>query len=90
MSTLNTIGPTLRKAREDAKLTQIEVATALGISLWTYNRLENGRRTFESSWVPLLPDSVRKPVVQLLTIRAQQNLNFLRSLSRSDPRLEVA
>jgi DNA-binding XRE family transcriptional regulator len=91
MSTaLNTIGPTLRKARIDANLNQIDIAEALGISLWTYNRLENGKRTFESHWVSLLPEKVRRPVVQLLTQRAQQNLNYLRSLGHTNSHLEVA
>jgi DNA-binding XRE family transcriptional regulator len=90
MSTLNTVGPTLRKAREAAGLTQTEVADALGITLWTYNRLENGKRTFESGWISHLPPSMRRPVVRLLVHRAQQNLNFLRGLDQPVPRLEIA
>jgi hypothetical protein len=80
MSVLNTVGPALRKARIEANLTQTDVAESLGISLWTYNRLENGRRTFEQKWVRLLPPEIRPPIVQLLTSRAMTQLRFLRSL----------
>jgi hypothetical protein len=85
MVDLNSIGPVLRRARTESNLTQTDVAKALGISLWTYNRLENSKRTFEVRWIPLLPEKMRQPIVKLLTERTEQHLNFLRRYSPSHP-----
>jgi transcriptional regulator with XRE-family HTH domain len=43
------IGPTLKRAREDAHLTQEAVAKMIGVSVWTYNRLERGYRNCDAA-----------------------------------------
>jgi hypothetical protein len=66
----------------NAELTQTEVADSLGISLWTYNRLENSKRTFDTYWIGKLPARMRQPIVRYLTQESEQHLTFLRKFER--------
>lgn len=82
MSEKQIIGELLRAAREDADLTQSRVAKALGISLWSYNRLENGRRRFEPQWIADLPAQIRPAMVEFFRHRAERELALLREVGR--------
>jgi hypothetical protein len=42
------------------------MADALGVTLWTYNRLENGHRYLKKAWLQAMPLSVRIPVIRYL------------------------
>jgi DNA-binding XRE family transcriptional regulator len=82
MTQINNIGSVLRQARINADMTQTQVANQIGVSLWTYNRVENGRRTFDEAWLQHLPQNIRQPLVDLMTEHTEQQLTFLRGLSR--------
>jgi transcriptional regulator with XRE-family HTH domain len=50
-----TIGSVLREARERSGLSLREVGERLGMSLWSWNRVETGERAFDPDWIVLLP-----------------------------------
>lgn len=56
----------LRAAREDAGLTQSEVADALGIARSSYTQIETGRNTLSIEHLALLPAILHKPVAYFL------------------------
>ena len=60
------IGTALKDARVRAGLRQAAVASALGISIWTLSRVENGTRSFDPSWMDLLPEQIRPQVIEVL------------------------
>ena len=76
------IGGMLREACFIQDITQQEVADAIGVSLWTYNRLENGRRHFDQRWVERLPNGLRQPIVKHLQDLCHERLEFLHRLRR--------
>jgi DNA-binding XRE family transcriptional regulator len=78
------IGFILRNARLDHEMTQQEVADWLGVSLWTYNRLENGKRHFDKEWIKDLPPKLRFPVVQYLQNACNDEMVFLSGLAQLD------
>ena len=78
------IGGMLREARFIQDMTQQEVADAIGVSLWTYNRLENGRRHFDQRWVERLPNGLRQPIVKHLQDLCHERLEFLHRLAARD------
>jgi hypothetical protein len=81
------IGRMLRDARFAENMTQQEVADALGVSLWTYNRLENGRRHFDEAWIERLPVGLRQPIVKYMESRCHAQLDFLRRVLQPQPAL---
>jgi hypothetical protein len=48
------------------RLSQEEVADMLGVSVWTYNRLEKGHRSFDTGWLPYMPQPFREPIADHL------------------------
>jgi DNA-binding XRE family transcriptional regulator len=74
---MNKVGIVLRNARRNAGYTQEQVAEMLGISLWTYNRLENGRRTFDQDWIECLPQNLRLPVIRYLRSQFESEITRL-------------
>jgi len=78
------IGLILRNTRLDHEMTQQEVADWLGVSLWTYNRLENGKRHFDKEWIKDLPPKLRFPVVQYLQNACNDEMVFLTGLAQLD------
>jgi DNA-binding XRE family transcriptional regulator len=71
------IGPTLKRAREDAHLTQEAVAKMIGVSVWTYNRLERGYRNWDDAILHRLPAAMRPQVARFLSDRYTQRLRAL-------------
>jgi transcriptional regulator with XRE-family HTH domain len=88
MSTNTELGRVLRATREAAGLTQNELADCLGVSLWTYNRFENGARVLKGDdWVERLPPVMRRPVVACLTREHERQIAHLRRMGRGERRL---
>jgi len=79
---MNQIGDAIRKARTNAELTQQEMADNLGISLWTYNRLENGKRTFDTEWLAKLPYGMRPTIAAVLSARYRAQLDIIGAASQ--------
>lgn len=59
---LNDVGSVLRAARAAARVSQGDLATLLGIPVWTLSKVEHGRRSFEAKWLDLLPEPIREQV----------------------------
>jgi transcriptional regulator with XRE-family HTH domain len=78
------LGQILKQARLDAGLTQVKVAADLGISEWTYSRLENGHRQFDEEWLARLPLPVRRPVLAFFEQQSTQRLMTLRRLGLTE------
>jgi DNA-binding XRE family transcriptional regulator len=81
------VGATLRRARIDAGIQQQDLAEALGISVWTLNRLEHGCRSFDPEWLELLPPLIARPVVGLLSAHARQQYLNVRGMEMALGRL---
>ncbi len=75
------LGRVLRDARRNAGLTQQEIADMLDISLWSYNRIENGRRTFTTAWISKLPMAVRMPLIRMFTEQYESKIRVMQRLS---------
>ena len=52
---VNEMSEALRSSRLSAGMTQQELADILGITPWTYNRIEKGKRSFQAEWLRKLP-----------------------------------
>ena len=62
-----TVCETLRDRRLALGISQTELARTLGISVWSLNRIENGKRSFDaSSLLPRLPTPIADCVAYLL------------------------
>lgn len=66
------VGSILREERVRAGLTSTEVAAALGVSIWTYSRVESDQRTFDDGWIGRFPDVVRGAIAERLAEHARR------------------
>ena len=78
----DTIGAVLRKARIDNNLGQQELARIMGISVWTLNRFEHGKRQFDIDWLARIPVKVRAPIAKYLSMQTQRQFWHLKSMAR--------
>jgi hypothetical protein len=76
------MGAVLKRAR-GTTYTQQQIATRLGISLWSYCRLENGHRKWDPSWLPRLPHDMRKVVAEHLLAEQERPLPALREMAET-------
>ena len=51
----SSVGGALREARLRSGVTQEQLAGMLRISPWTLNRVEHGKRGFDTAWMALMP-----------------------------------
>ena len=72
------VGLALRRSRMAAGIEQRALALTMGVSIWTLNRTESGKRRFDVRWLEKLPPEIRAPVASLLRGRMQQQLRSLR------------
>ncbi|MBO0737577.1 MAG: helix-turn-helix transcriptional regulator [Alphaproteobacteria bacterium] len=72
------LGRKLCKAREDAGYTQQRIADLLGVTLWCWNRVENGKRNFDPAWLGKLPPQMRPVALEHLTSRHVLEMAALR------------
>lgn len=70
------VGTVLREARKKHRIKQQELAAQMGISVWTLNRVEHNTRSFDESWVELLPDEI------CAAVRAVLNTDLRRRFER--------
>jgi len=80
-----TFGSVLRRARLAADLTQEELAAALGVSMWTVSRLENGHLNPNVAWLEKMPMKVRQPVIRYLEGMLKAEQEKLRRLATPLP-----
>lgn len=83
------IGKVLRETRRELGMSQSDVAALLGVSLWSYHRVEHGTRSFDPAWVRLLPATmcirIADTVASDLEAQAQGIRTAGRRLSRRAP-----
>ena len=59
-------GLVLREHRIAAGVTQSDLARTMQISIWTLNRVEHGKRSFDDGWLDRLPSPIRERVAEHL------------------------
>jgi DNA-binding XRE family transcriptional regulator len=67
-----TVSETLRDRRQALGMSQTDLAQTLGISVWCLNRVEHGKRSFDTSWLPRLPTPIAKRIAYLLGYQMNQ------------------
>lgn len=72
------LGWALRMARLGNGILQRQVADWLNVSLWTYNRVENGYQPFRSEWLLRLPPIMRNPVAEHIARNARKVADSVR------------
>ena len=86
---LDSIGAKIRRAREEAELTQVELGDALGISGNAVARIERGRNALILKHLLVLPKILNKPIEWFLDLPGVPGLTpdeeELLSLYRSLP-----
>lgn len=71
------IGSTLRASRIAAGFTQREIAELLGVSHTYISDIEAGRRTLGEKHLAALPDTVRKPIAEVMMAEHRQAIERL-------------
>lgn len=67
------IGKRLKQAREEARLTQEEMGSVLGIERAAYANIETGRSLLTIEHLLKLPDTLYKPVTYFLGVETGQS-----------------
>lgn len=75
------LGPILAQAREDAGLSQPQLAKLLGISRWAVSRLEHGHLNFRDEWLDKMPLAIRRPIIRFLQDRHAERIDALEKLT---------
>jgi transcriptional regulator with XRE-family HTH domain len=78
-----TVCETLRDRRLALGISQTELARTLGISVWSLNRIEHGKRSFDASLLPRLPTPIAKRVAYLLGYEMSQEKKRLFEFRRT-------
>lgn len=61
----------VRKARQDARLTQVELGEMIGANFVQVSRFENGRRKLSVKWLQRIADATNTQLVVALIPRNQ-------------------
>jgi transcriptional regulator with XRE-family HTH domain len=86
----SSIGGVLRQARLDLGLAQGDLAERLGVSITILNRVEHGKRRFDTDWMENMPPSLRSAVKGALSREVQALSVFRRSEDEVETEAQTA